>query len=165
MDSRYAPKVGAVCRWLLLLTALVVPSAFARTISGTVVNVIDGDTLVVQDEAKKKHTVRLAEIDAPERRQPFWRESAAALARLCFKKEAKVEWSERDEKKRVIGYVTCDGKEANAEQVRRGMAWGSPKGARPTSGMPELEAYARLRKIGLWADENAVPPWEFAPKK
>lgn len=152
-------------RWLALLLAIGFQYASADTISGTVVDVIDGDTLVVQDAAKKKHAVRLAEIDAPERRQPFWRESAVALARLCFKKEAKVEWTERDPKKRVIGYVTCDGQEANAEQVRRGMAWGSPKASKPTSGLPELEAYARLRKIGLWADENAVPPWEFAAKK
>lgn len=152
-------------RWLLLLALLALRCATAETLSGTVVNVIDGDTLVVQDEAKKKHTIRLAEIDAPERRQPRWRESAVSLARFCFKKEARVEWTERDEKKRPVGYVTCAGKDANAEQLRRGMAWGSPKGARPTSGLLELEAYARLRKIGLWADEDAVPPWEFAAKK
>jgi len=152
-------------RWFTLVAMLACGPALADTLAGTVMNVIDGDTLVVQDAANKKHTVRLAEIDAPERRQPFWRESAVSLARLCFKKEAKVEWNERDAKKRVVGYVTCDGKEANAEQLRRGMAWGSPKGARPTSGLPELEAYARLRKIGLWNDENAVPPWEFATKK
>ena len=152
-------------RWLILLALSIAQPVVAETLSGTVMNVIDGDTLVVQDEAKKKHTVRLAEIDAPERRQPFWRESAVSLARLCFKKEATVEWTERDEKKRVIGYVTCEGKEANAEQLRRGMAWGSPKASKPTSGLPELEAYARLRKTGLWADENAVPPWEFAAKK
>ena len=151
-------------RWLLALS-LVAFQAHAETISGTVVNVIDGDTLLIQDAAKKKHAVRLAEIDAPERGQAFWRESARALKALCFKKEAKVEWIERDAKKRLIGYVHCDGKDANAEQLRRGMAWGSPKGSRPTSGLPELEAYARLRKIGLWADENAVPPWEFAAKK
>lgn len=152
-------------RWPILLAMWIAQPAVAETLSGTVMSIIDGDTLVVQDAAKKKHTVRLAEIDAPERRQAYWRESAVSLARLCFKKEAKVEWTERDPNKRVIGYVTCDGKEANAEQLRRGMAWGSPKGSKPTSGLPELEAYARLRKIGLWADENPVPPWEFAAKK
>ena len=115
-------------RWVTLVAMLACGPALADTLAGTVMNVIDGDTLVVQDAANKKHTVRLAEIDAPERRQPFWRESAVSLARLCFKKEAKVEWNERDAKKRVVGYVTCDGKEANAEQLRRGMAWGSPKG-------------------------------------
>jgi len=144
---------------------LAVDCAVAETLSGTVVNVIDGDTLVVQDAAKKKHKVRLAEIDAPEPRQPFHVQSSRSLRELCFHKSAEVEWSERDAHKRVVGYVKCDGKDANAEQLRRGMAWGSPKSSRPTSGLYELEAYARLRKIGLWADDKAVPPWEFSAKK
>ena len=150
-------------RWLLLSSAFAFSSAFAETIAGTVVSVIDGDTLVVQDDAKKRYTIRLAEIDAPEPRQPFWVESARSLAGLCYKKSAKVEWSERDAK-RYVGYVTCDGKDANAEQLRRGMAWGSPKSTKPTSALYELETYARLRKIGLWADENPVAPWEFRKK-
>ena len=79
--------------------------------------------------------------------------------------DSQVEWSERDGRKRPIGYVKCDGKDANAEQLRRGMAWASPKATRPTSAMYELETYARLRRIGLWRDEGAVPPWEFGAKK
>lgn len=152
-------------RWLALLGALVFQSALAETISGTVVAVIDGDTLVVQDAEKKRHTVRLAEIDAPEPKQAFHVQSARSLASLCHKKSAQVEWSERDERKRYVGYVKCEGKDANAEQLRRGMAWGSPKASKPTGGLYELEAYARLRRIGLWKDENAVAPWEFAAKK
>lgn len=152
-------------RWVFVFAAVLSQPVLAENLAGKVVNVIDGDTLVIQDAAKKKHTVRLAEIHAPERRQPYWRESAASLAKLCLRKEAKVDGSERDEKKRLIGHVVCDGKDAAAEQLRHGMAWGSPKSTRPTSGLPELEAYARLRKIGLWADENAVPPWEFAAKR
>jgi len=151
-------------RWLILFSACVVPAAFADTLSGTVVTIVDGDTLVVQDAAKKRHIVRLAEIDAPEPKQPFFLQSARSLARLCHKKSAKVEWSERDERKRYLGYVSCAGKDANAEQLKRGMAWGSPKSTRPTASLYELEAYARLRKIGLWADENAVAPWEFRKK-
>jgi len=152
-------------RWLTLLAALVVRCAFAETISGTVVSVIDGDTLVVQDATKKRYTVSLAEIDAPEPKQPFWMESSRSLAALCYRKSAKVEWSERDARKRYVGYVTCAGKDANSEQLRRGMAWASPKSTKPTSGLYELETYARLRRIGLWADDNAVAPWEFAAQK
>jgi endonuclease YncB( thermonuclease family) len=152
-------------RWLALLPLLAVQPALADTLSGTVVTVIDGDTLVLEDAAKKRHLVRLAEIDAPEPKQPFYVQSARSLAALCYRKSAKVEWTERDARKRVIGYVNCDGKDANAEQLKRGMAWGSPKGTRPTSPLYELEAYARLRGVGLWKDENAVPPWEFALRK
>jgi len=152
-------------RWLAALSLLAFQGAYAETLGGTVVSVVDGDTLVVQDSAKKRHVVRLADIDAPERRQPFFTQSARSLAALCHRKSAQVEWSERDSRNRPIAYVKCDGKDANAEQLRRGMAWASPKATRPTSGLYELETYARLRRIGLWKDERAVPPWEFAAKK
>jgi endonuclease YncB( thermonuclease family) len=152
-------------RWVAALSLLAFHAAYAETLAGTVVSVIDGDTLVVQDAAKKRHVVRLADIDAPERKQPFFLESARSLASLCHRKSAQVEWSDRDSRKRPIGYVTCAGKDANAEQLRRGMAWASPKATRPTSAMYELETYARLRRIGLWQDERAVPPWEFGVKK
>ena len=152
-------------RSLAILCLLVVPPAWGETLAGTVISVLDGDTLVLQDAAKRRHTVRLAGIDAPEPKQPFFVQSARSLAALCHRKSAQVEWSERDERKRVLGAVTCAGKDANAEQLRRGMAWGSPKGTRPTSALYELETYARLRRIGLWKDDNAVPPWEFAARK
>src|SRR5690348_70989 len=130
-------------RWMALLAGLAVTGASAETISGTVTKVVDGDTLVVRDAAKKRYTVRLAEIDAPEAKQPFYAESSRSLAEICHRKKATVEWSAR-EGKRYIGYVTCDGKDANAEQLKRGMAWASPKAMRPTSALYELEAYARL---------------------
>jgi endonuclease YncB( thermonuclease family) len=151
-------------RWFALLFALCLQPALAETIFGTVVTVIDGDTLVVQDAAKKHYIVRLAEIDAPEPEQPFYLQASRSLARLCLHKDANVEWSER-ERTRYIGYVKCAGKDANAEQLRRGMAWGSPKSRQPTSALYELEAYARLRRIGLWKDDNPVAPWEFAAGK
>ena len=152
-------------RWLFLLSAVFFELALAENLSGTVTAIIDGDTLVVQDAARKRHVVRLADIDAPEPKQPFFVRSARSLAALCRRKSAQVEWSDRDSRKRPIGYVTCGGKDANAEQLRRGMAWASPKATRPTSATYELETYARLRRIGLWKDENAVPPWEFGAKK
>jgi endonuclease YncB( thermonuclease family) len=150
---------------MALLIGLAVTSVFAETLSGTVTKVIDGDTLVVQDAANKRHTVRLAEIDAPEPKQRFYVRASRSLKELCYRKEAQVEWSERDEKKRYIGYVTCAGKDANAEQLKRGMAWASPRATKPTSALYELESYARLRRIGLWADDNAIAPWDFAAKK
>lgn len=152
-------------RWFAVLSVLAAHSAWAETLAGTVVSVLDGDTLVLQDAAQRRHTVRLAEIDAPEPKQPYYVQSARSLASLCHRKSAQVEWSQRDERKRVLGFVTCAGRDANAEQLRRGMAWGSPKSTRPTSALYELETYARLRGIGLWKDDNAVPPWEFAAKK
>jgi micrococcal nuclease len=147
-------------RWLALLSLFASQTALADTLAGTVVKVIDGDTLVVEDAARKRYIVRLAEIDAPEPKQPFYMESGRSLAALCYRKTATVDWSER-QGSRYIGYVRCAEKDANAEQLRRGMAWASPRSTKPTSALYELETYARLRRIGLWADDKAVPPWEF----
>ena len=44
------------------------------------------------------------------------------------------------------------------------MAWASPKGTRPTSGLYELETYARLRRTA-WADDEPVAPWKLGTKK
>lgn len=147
-------------RILLALTLVVSHGALAETISGTVITVIDGDTITVSDAASKHYRVRLAGVDAPEAKQAFGLESARSLAALCHRKAAKVEWMEK--KRRVhFGQVTCGDKDAAAEQVRRGMAWVSPRQMTAGSALPELEAYARLRKVGLWADEKPVPPWEW----
>jgi endonuclease YncB( thermonuclease family) len=148
-------------RWLAcVLVFVLVQSAHAETLSGTVVTVIDGDTLTVADEGKQQHRVRLAGIDAPQAKQPFWLQSARSLARLCHRKSAKVEWKAK-ERGLLVGEVTCDGVAANAEQVRRGMAWVSSRQTGPGSALYEIEAYARLQKVGLWADEKPIPPWEW----
>jgi micrococcal nuclease len=164
MKSSKPTKFPAM-RWLALLAILTSTYAFAERISGTVVAVIDGDTLVVRDDAGKRYTVTLAGIDAPEPKQPFWLESSRSLAALCFRKRAEVEWSDRDRKKRYLGSVICDGVNVNEQQVRRGMAWSSPRATQPSSPLYELETYARLRHIGLWADEGAVAPWEWRTRK
>ena len=107
------------------------------------------------------HTGAMASFRAPGHVEgAFGLESARSLAALCYRKAAKVEWMEK--KRRVhFGQVTCEDKDAAAEQVRHGMAWVSPRQMTAGSALPELEAYARLRKVGLWADEKPVPPWEW----
>ena len=139
--------------------------ASADTIQGTVLRVADGDTLTILDAKKRERHVRVAQIDAPQRGQPFGTQSRQSLAGLCFRKPAIVEWHERDTHKRYIGQVACAGVDANAEQVRRGMAWVSPRSTEAGSPLYELEAYARLRALGLWADSRAIPPWEWRTSK
>jgi endonuclease YncB( thermonuclease family) len=151
-------------RWTFIALALAASHvALAETISGTVITVIDGDTLTVSDGARKHYRVRLAGVDAPEAKQAFGLESARSLAALCYRKAAKVEWKDK-ERGVHLGQVTCGEKDAGAEQVRRGLAWVSPKQIAPGSGLYELEAYARLRKIGLWADDEPIAPWEWREK-
>jgi len=70
--------------------ALSFPAWADNSADGLVVSVHDGDTLTVL-VGKQQVKVRLAEIDAPELRQPFGNRSRQSLAELCFKEPAKVE--------------------------------------------------------------------------
>jgi endonuclease YncB( thermonuclease family) len=151
-------------RWLLIVFVLLARSGQAETLSGTVIGVVDGDTLTIVDAQKRRHRVRLGQVDAPESKQAFGIKSARSLYGLCFKKAAQVEWQAKDQYNRHIGQVTCAGVDANAAQVRRGMAWVSPRSTQPGSPLYELEAYARVRGIGLWSDPRPVPPWEWRPR-
>jgi hypothetical protein len=88
------------------------------------VAVADGDTLTILDAGRQQRRIRLAEIDAPEkRRQPFGQRSKQSLSDLCYGRDAVIEDGRRDRYGRTIGRVSCAGIDANAEQVRRGMAW------------------------------------------
>lgn len=154
-----------MARLIALLLFLASHGAAAETIEGNVIRVANGDTLTIMDARKREHTVRLAEIDAPESKQAFGAQSRQSLSALCFNKPAQIEWREKDPNGRYIGQVICAGVNANAEQVRRGFAWVSPRSTKPGSPLYEIEAYARFREIGLWADPHSIPPWEWRARK
>ena len=58
---------------ITLLFALLITHclALADTLTGRVVRVTDGDTIVVLDSANTQHKIRLTGIDAPEKKQAF----------------------------------------------------------------------------------------------
>ncbi|MHC4322172.1 MAG: thermonuclease family protein [Planctomycetota bacterium] len=62
--------------------------------------------------------------------------------------------------------VELDGLDINLEMVKRGYAWAYRKYLkRPyTSDYIEAEKRAREKGLGLWKDNNPVPPWEFRRK-
>jgi len=63
-DKEMAVRVIALC--FLVFSCL---AASADTLTGKVVKITDGDTLYVLDANYKQHKIRLAGIDAPERKQ------------------------------------------------------------------------------------------------
>ena len=60
-----------------------------------------------------------------------------------------------------FGRVICAGTDANAEQVRRGMAWVFDRYSRRGSPLHELQRQAQATRRGLWASVDPVPPWEW----
>lgn len=147
----------------LMLAAL---TCTAVTIEGKVVGVADGDTITVLDDTRNQHKVRLAGIDAPEKKQSFGNRSNQSLSDLVFNKDVVVETNKRDKYKRSVGKVLVDGVDVNLEQVKRGMAWHYKAYAREQSAFDrkvyaETEMEARAVRRGVWADAEPMPPWEF----
>ncbi|MCJ9707769.1 thermonuclease family protein [Bordetella hinzii] len=135
-------------------------AAHAGELRGRVVAVADGDTLTILDASRQQHRIRLAEIDAPEKGQPFGQRSKQSLSGLCFGREAVIEDRGHDRYGRTIGRVSCAGIDANAEQVRRGMAWVFDRYATDRS-LYAIQDEARAARRGLWSDAAPVPPWEW----
>jgi endonuclease YncB( thermonuclease family) len=150
-------------RFLLVLLALIAVPAAAESFSGKVVSIQDGDTLTVL--AERETRVRLAEIDAPELRQAFGEQARASLAELCLGKSAQVRVVAREPQGLVRAHVKCDALDANAEQVRRGLAWVYKRHATSTSPLYFLEDQAQRARDGLWADPSPAPPWRWRANK
>ncbi len=144
---------------LLLLLCLAVPAAQARTLSGQVVGVSDGDTLTLL-VGRKKYKIRLAQIDAPEKSQPWGQRSKQSLSELAFARTVEVEVETEDRYGRLVATVSAGDLNLNLEQIRRGMAWVYVQ--YPHSFWMRIEEWqARHDQRGLWSDEDPVPPWEW----
>ena len=124
---------------------------------GKVVSVHDGDTITVLQN-RQQIKVRLFGIDAPELKQPYGKKSKQFLANLIAGEAVEVEENGKDRYKRTIGTIYLNGKDINAQMVENGYAWAYRKFSKKYA--PQ-ESEAKYQKLGLWRDEEPVPPWEF----
>ena len=153
-------------RYACCLFALVVSSAFAVQLTGRVVSIADGDTITVLDTANQQHKIRLAGIDAPEKKQPYGQRSKLHLASQVFNRQVTVEWDKTDRYQRIVGKVLVNGSDAKLEQLRAGMAWWYEKYRKEQSPADQrryrdAEQLARQQKVGLWQDLDPTPPWDW----
>lgn len=154
----------------MVLTLLLVPAiCLADLLRGQIVGVHDGDTVTLLDSSSALHKIRLAGIDAPELGQAFGRRSKEELSREVFGKPATVEWSKRDRYGRLVGKVVVDGRDANLAQVGKGFAWHYTAYAAEQPlvdrvAYKEGQTRAREARLGLWEDDQPLPPWDYRRK-
>lgn len=141
-----------VCVSFICLSTLVNAAEF----SGKVVAVLDGDTLMV---IRGGHPVkvRLAEIDAPEKSQPFGMASKKSLAEMVKGKQIQVKSSAVDDYGRLIAKVRVGEVNVNHEQVRRGMAWEYSR-YHSNRALMALQRDAQQARRGLWEESDPVEP-------
>lgn len=128
-----------------------------------VVGVSDGDTLKArcgEPGAYEQISVRLGEIDAPEKEQPFGAASKKKLSDLCFSTNAEIKPMLHDRYGRLVARVRCKDQDASEFMVRSGYAWFFTRYGKDMA-VQRLEAAARKGRLGLWAEPQPVPPWEW----
>ena len=163
---------------LVVLVCCLALSAQAETFNAKVIVVMDGDTVMVLREGGseaagfspasplrglrngKKIKIRLANIDAPEKAQPFGKQACDSLQELVGKKQIQVDSRAVDQYGRTVGFIKVDGLNVNQEQVRRGMAWDYSHFHNDKIYVG-LENDARRARRGLWAQPNPLAPWQW----
>ena len=155
---------------LLLFLILSHAAVIAETLTGRVVRVTDGDTIVVLDVNNAQHKIRLQGIDAPERGQAYGTKSKEHLSDVVADMFVIVDYEKRDRYGRIVGNVLLGDEDINLKQIDTGLAWHYKKyqGEQITSDRvkySDAELEARRVRRGLWADNNPVPPWEYRQAK
>lgn len=127
---------------------------------GTVIRVVDGDTIRVSLRGQDV-TVRYIGIDAPElsrngsRAEPYASESEQANRRLVLGQMVRLvaDTSDTDRYGRLLRYVYADDKLVNAELVRQGLARARaypPDTARQAE-LDGAQSEARAARRGIWS--------------
>ncbi|MDN5284140.1 MAG: thermonuclease family protein [Mucilaginibacter sp.] len=126
-----------------------------------VVKIKDGDTIGLLSADKHTLTVRLAEIDCPEKSQAFGQAAKKFTSDICFGKDVTLIGNTQDRYGRTVAMVILtDGTNGNYQLVKNGFAWQYKKYSQSAE-LASLEQQARANKLGLWQDANPTPPWEF----
>ncbi len=153
---RRALWAGLALAWLTPLAPL-----HADVYSAHVVRIRDGDSLDVRADGRTRE-LRIAEIDSPERGQPWGSRAKRALAALVGDRDVRVELVEVDGYGREVSRLWVEGACVACALVRDGHAWVYTRYARDPA-LRTLEREARSAKRGLWALPAAdrIPPWQW----
>jgi endonuclease YncB( thermonuclease family) len=144
---------------LLLLGAGLAHAAELKPYYARVLSVIDGDTVIVE-HGKRRITVRLAGIDAPERTQAWGDVARDALTGSVLRKEVRVLPQAVDDYGRTVGVLELAGRDINREQVRKGYAW-EYSFHHSDHALVALQNEARAARRGLWSQPNPQAPWDY----
>lgn len=147
----------------LLLSCSNEVKEIGKQITGKVIAIKDGDTIEILFDGKPL-TIRFAHVDCPEikKGQPFGQAAKKFTSDHCFGQIVTViSEGKYDRYKRLIAVIINENNEnINKELVKAGLAWHFKKYSTDTS-YDTLELIAKQNKIGLWADDNPIPPWNW----
>lgn len=144
----------------LLLSSI----CFSQTFSGKVIGIKDGDTVVVLDSLNYQTTLRLAEVDCPEKSQAFGNKAKQFTSDEIYLKQVKYIVTDIDRYGRSIAKIYYDNNKYLSEEIiRNGFGWQYKKYS-TSKLLAKLEEEARKNKRGLWIDPNPIYPSNWRRK-
>jgi micrococcal nuclease len=151
---------------ILFVTFLSISVSLAQTVyTAKVIAIKDGDTVVVIDSLNTQTILRLAEVDCPEKSQPFGTKAKQFTSDQVYLKTVKYVVTDIDRYGRSIAMIYYDNnKYLSAEIIRSGMGWHYKKYSKSIE-LAELEIEAKNEKLGLWIDKNPISPSEWRNNK
>lgn len=164
MKTQFLIAVAAIS---CCLSSQAANNKVAFQLAGLVVQVDDGDTVVVLQPDKGRFVIRLTDIDAPEVRhgksrpgQPFGVTAKRKMEALVLGRPVRADCYAQESYERSVCRISVNGLDAGAELVKAGLAWiPNQKRYVRDPGIRELSALAQRGKIGLWSGSAPVAPW------
>ena len=135
-------------------------SIIAVAVSGKVIRVSDGDTILIQSGSQKIR-VRMYGIDAPELKQKYGEESKKYLEKSIMDKNVDIKVINQDQYGRKVGKVFYKNKDINLEMLETGNAWFYEYHAKHEKDYRKAFKNAKEQKLGLWKDKNPQNPRNF----
>lgn len=156
-----------IARWCALVAACALAAMPPLALAGwaaRVERVSDGDTLWVRPlhaPAERLVKLRLADVDAPERCQPWGAEATDALRGHVLGRDVTIEPLGRDVYRRLLARVQVEGEDLGAWLVRHGHAWSVGPTGRPGGAYRHEEREARAATRGLHGERDPMRPVVF----
>ena len=125
-----------------------------------VIGVKDGDTIVVLLKNNETQTLRLAEIDCPEKSQSFGMKAKQFTSSQVYGKYITFSTITKDKYGRSIAKVYYDNKYLSEEIIKAGFAWFYKRYSN-NKRLELLEHEAKRNKLGIWSDKTTIEPYKF----
>lgn len=132
---------------------------------GTVVEVVDGKTVVIEMPTKSKVTTRIQFIEVPEPEQPFHGIVIEHLKKLVLGKQVTFKPRGITSTNSIV-QLFVDGIDVGQQMLRDGAAWHavpqmSGQDADERAIYQSTEKQAKAEKRGVWSKDDILPAWEF----
>lgn len=135
--------------------------SISKKFCAKVIKIKDGDTIELLDETNEKITIRLSDIDCPEKEQPYGDSAMIYTSEVCLKKNVIViNNGTYDKYNRLIGTILIDNKSLNQELILHGLAFHCKEYSKNIE-YRKNEEYAKKNKKGLWSAKNIIAPWDW----